>query len=269
MLRKAIGVALFFVGLGLWAIVYVTVFCWAVPVIVLAYIAGYLSHAREWPELKHFALWQWLRQRYFCFRVVGELPHPNEGPFLYAIYPHGHFAITPLVYFALNPRFGDAKAAVHSALFWIPVFGTLVRWIGAIGVSREAMLRELSCGRSIYMTPGGLADIARTGLDVRERSGFLEVARAARARVVPIWCPQERSYYDQWLPLGRALEGLFYFPVPLLLWGAWWFPFLPKGAADSPIIVGTALDPQREDFWEEFRRLQMSNSKDKSNTRAQ
>lgn len=257
MLRKVTGIALYFTGLGLWAILFCVAAFSAVPWLVFAYLAGYLSHVREWPEIRDFAIFRWLRHEYFHFRVTGEvLPVPGKEAVIYAIYPHGHFAITPLVYFALNPRFREAKPAVHSALFWIPVFGTLMRWIGAISVRRKEMVDTLRGGRSIYMTPGGLADIANTGNTVKRRNGFLEVAKEAGVRVVPIWCPRERSYYTQWLPLGRKLEDFFYFPVPLFLWGLWWFPFLPRGADDSPIRVGRAIDPTKEDFWMEFESLQ-------------
>jgi 1-acyl-sn-glycerol-3-phosphate acyltransferase len=258
MIRKIVGLGLYFLGLGLWVILLTVGLFWIVPWLVLAYIAGYLSHVREWPEIRDFQVWRWLRNSYFKFRPTGEvLPNPDVEPFIYAIYPHGHFAITPLVFFALNPRFKSARPAVHSALFYIPVFSTMMKWLGAIPATRDAMLATLKEGKSIYMTPGGVADICNTGNTVKRRFGFLEVAKEAGVKVIPIWCPMERSYYTQYLPLGRTLESLFYFPIPMFLWGLWWFPFLPRAppdGQDSPICVGKSSS--YEEFWEEFERIQ-------------
>lgn len=262
MLRKILGIALYFTGLGLWLILFCVAAFSIVPWLVFVYIAGYLSHVREWPELRNFLIWQWVRDKYFNFMAYGGGAEVNDDEaVVYAIYPHGHFAITPLFYFALNPRFKDAKPAVHSALFWIPVFATIMRWIGAIEVRRETMLETLRSGKSIYMTPGGLADIANTGHCVKKRSGFLEVAKEAGVRVVPIWCPLERSYYSQWLPFGRTLEPFFSFPVPIFLWGLWWFPFLPRGSDWSPVCFGDPIDPARHDFYAELEQLQINASK--------
>lgn len=258
MIRKVVGLCLYFLGLGLWAILLIVGIFWIIPWLVLAYVAGYLSHVREWPEIRNFQVWRWLRNGYFHFRPTGEvLPNPDTlvTPVIYAIYPHGHFAITPLIYFALNPRFKAAKPAVHSALFYIPVFSTLMNWLGAIPASRKDMVNTLKEGKSIYMTPGGVADICNTGNNVKKRYGFLNVAKEAGVKVIPIWCPMERSYYTQYLPLGRIFESLFYFPIPMFLWGLWWFPFLPRGASDSPICVGPSIDPKKDDFWEAFDKL--------------
>ena len=257
-MSKAVGLALYFLGLGLWVIVFVLGVLWVLPWIALFYLAGWLSHARPWPQLRDYSVWRWLRNDYFHFRTVGAtLPSPENGeePVIYAIYPHGHFSITALIYFALNPRFGSARPAIHSAIFWIPVFGTLAMWIEAIGVTHAEMSATLRSGKSIYMCPGGVADIANTGTQIQRREGFIHVARDCGARVVPIWCPQERSYYSHWLPLGRWLQPLLGFPVPLFIWGLWWCPFLPRGADDSPIRVGKAVD-SAEEFWAEMERLQ-------------
>lgn len=229
---------------------FVSAFVWMLPWMVLVYIAGWLSHARPWPALKHWRCWEWLRVHYFHFEVDGDLPLPQEKV-IYAIYPHGHYSITATFYWALNPVFSDARAAVHSILFWIPVFGSFVRWIDAIPVVEDEMVRVLQSGTSIYMCPGGIADITNTGNTITRRSGFFRVAREAGADVIPIWCPVERSYYSHWKsPL-----------VPFIVtWGLWWFPFLPNGASFSPIRVGKRIDPRKEgaedEFWCEMARLQ-------------
>lgn len=255
MFRRGVGIALFFLGIGLWIIALLGFIIWALPWLLLAFIAGYLSRGGEWPAMKHWHVWFWLRRDYFNF-VVERNTLNVQQPVIYAIYPHGHFSLTALFYFALNPQFEHCTAAVHSIIFYTPVFGSLARWLGAIGVTEREMLDTLKAGRSIYMCPGGVADIVNTGTTIKKRSGFLRIARQAGVKVVPIWCPDERSYYTHWTPLGFSLERFFHFPIPMLIWGRWWCPVLPHSVAQSRIRVGNLVDPTNEDaFWYEMKGL--------------
>jgi len=265
MLRKFIGVSFYFIGLGLWVLLFSVAAFWIIPWGVLFFLAGYLTKTHEWPELKHFGAWEWLRQKYFNFQVVkGTLPDNVKGRVIYAIYPHGHFSLTAIFYWALNPKFANARAAIHSAIFYLPVVGSLVRWIGAISVDEDEMCRTLETQNTpIFMCPGGVSEIELTGLDVIHRRGFLRVAHKTQSIVVPVWCPDERSYYQQYLPLGRTFSNLFFFPVPLFLWGLWWCPLLPRRLEHSRILVGNGiatldkpLEMVEREFWEELIRLQ-------------
>lgn len=267
MIKKGCGYLLYFLGLGLWFILLSVLLFWAIPWIVLAFLAGWLTHSREWPELKEYTVWKWLRNYYFKFEVIGKLPDtPDQGRVIYAIYPHGHFSVTATFYWALNPTFSNARAAVHSAIFYIPIFGSFVRWIGAIGVTEKEMKKALKADHPIYMCPGGVAEIDKTGTDIVRRSGFIRVAHETGAVLYPIWCPEERSYYSHWMPLGRTLQSLFGFPIPLFIWGKWWCPVLPRnlpGQQRSRIFVGgpvttegKALRDVEEEFWRVMQELQ-------------
>lgn len=263
-LRYALGLIVFFIGIGFGTILMVGALLWLIPWTLLVYAAGWLSHVRPWPSLKHYAAWKWIREEYFHFRVQcedGALPMPtapSSGAVIYAIYPHGHYSMTAIFYWALNPQFERARPAVHSFLFWIPIFSSFVRWIDAIPVDEDTMVATLRSGQSIYMCPGGIADIPNTGNQIKEREGFLRVARRSGARVVPIWCPAERSYYSQWIAWKNL--PLLAFPL-MLVWGKWWCPILPHGAADSPILVGKTINAGDGNanwaFWDEMRRLQV------------
>ena len=263
MFRKLIGYALYFVGLGLWFILLSVFLFWAIPWMVLAFLAGWLTHSREWPELKEYMLWKWLRDQYFKFEVIGNLPaERDQGRIIYAIYPHGHFSVTATFFWALNPAFANARAAVHSAIFYLPIFGSFVRWIGAIGVTEKEMTDTLKAGRPIYMCPGGVAEIDKTGNDLVKRSGFIRVACHTNATIYPVWCPEERSYYSHYMPLGRSLQSLFGFPIPFFVWGAWWCPLFPR-SMPSRIYVGTPISTEgrlmrdvEQEFWAEMNRLQ-------------
>lgn len=261
MIRKAIGYGLYFLGLGLWFILLSVFFFWAIPWIGLAFLAGYLTNAREWPDLKRYALWHWLRDHYFQFKVIGELPErPDQGRIIYAIYPHGHFSMTATFFWALNPTFSNARAAVHSLIFYLPAFGSFVRWIGSIGVTRAEMINTLNANQPIYMCPGGVAEIDKTGTDIIKRSGFIKVACETDATLYPIWCPEERSYFSHYTPCGNALKFLFGFPIPMFIWGKWWCPLLPGYLGrPSRIYIGQpittkncTLQDVEQRFWDQM-----------------
>lgn len=267
MFKKLLGYGFYFIGIGLWFILLSVALFWSIPWIALSFIAGWLTHAREWPELKHYLIWKWLRKEYFVFEVEGDLPtNPAHGRIIYAIYPHGHYSVTATFYWALNPMFSNAKAAVHSFIFYLPIFGSFVRWIGAIGVTEQEMKQALLENLPIYMCPGGVAEIDKTGKDIVRRSGFIRIACETNSTLFPVWCPDERSYYTHYTPFGRLLEPVLGFPIPLFIWGKWWCPFLPNrpvGGKPSRICIGRGINCEgktlgeaEREFWEEMDKLQ-------------
>ena len=73
---------------------------------------------------------------------------------VWAIYPHGHFALTAALFWGLDPYYSQkAVGAVHSGLFYLPFIGTMIGWIGAIPATRESMIGAVRDGKSIYMIP--------------------------------------------------------------------------------------------------------------------
>jgi len=288
MLGYILGITLYFVGIGLWVIVLAWLVAWGfvflipvLPALAIAFLAGYctnfLKQREDWPQFRALYAWKYIRRHYFRYSVYGDEAgvklttdkahrekQREEGKrYIWAVYPHGHYSLTALFYWALNPDFTWTRGAVHSALFYVPVLGSIMGWIGAIGVTRGEMETALASGHSLVMCPGGVADIANTGNDVKQRRGFITLAHKTGATVVPVWCPDERGYYRQWLPLGRLTERLFGFPVPLFIYGRWWCPFLPLAAKQSRIYVGTPIDCSQgtfeenlADFWTQFAALQ-------------
>lgn len=265
MLRKVIGIALYFLGIGLWVILFFTALCWAIPWLLFAYLAGFLSRTGSWPEMRNFRIWNWIRESYFQFKVQGHaLTFDSEAGKLYAIYPHGHFSMTTLFFFALNPTFAHARGAIHSLIFYLPLFGSFARWLDAIGVTPDEMSLVLNGGGTIFMCPGGVNEIAKTGHDITRRSGFIRIACETNSDLIPVWCPQERGYFSHYLPLGKLFEPFFHFPVPMFIWGLWWMPLLPRRPPQnvSLIMVGKCIETRNRDFadvesdfWSEMDRL--------------
>jgi len=286
--RKILGISLYFVGVGFWVIVLLWVSVWGLlvllPALVLAFAAGYMTNffarAHEWPSFKHFWLWESARTQYFNFTLCGDddgvalmqRAMSDEGlgsdeRVLWAIYPHGHYSLTAMFWWAVNPRFKRCLGAIHSAIFYVPLFGAIAGWVGAISVNETCMKNTLTRGDSVFMCPGGVSDIVNVGTDIKKRRGFIRVAKETGAILVPIWCADERSYYTHWLPLGFSLERFLFFPVPIFIWGRWWCPLAPNRPSQSRIYVGRPIrfpvDSKDVDglFWAEMERLQQSAQK--------
>lgn len=290
-LSKLLGITLYFVGIGIWVFLFfvgiIALFSLILPTVVLAFIAGICTNtfrkSEPWPAFRRMWLWKWAREKYFNFEVSGheealklfekeknKLARTEKRKVMYAIYPHGHFSITAVFLFGLNPALEHITGCVHSLLFWLPVIGSLVGWLGCTSVTEEDMVNALNKnGRGrIFMCPGGVADMANTGKEVKKRRGFLRVAKSTNTIVIPIWCPEERSYYRQWLPFGTVLQRYLFFPVPMFLWGCWWCPILPRMVGKSRVIMGKPITWKREDgedqtleqgedhFWKEIESMQ-------------
>ena len=78
------------------------------------------------------------------------------------------------------------------------------------------------------------------GRELKKRKGFLRLAKETNSQVVPVWIPEERSYYRIWMPLGHVLEPWLRYPIPLFIWGILFFPLLPR-RVKTRIYVGTPI----------------------------
>jgi hypothetical protein len=293
-LSKIVGITLFFLGVGLWVFVImiciISFFSLVVPTVILAFCAGLCTNtfrkSKPWPEFRKLTLWRYARKDLFNFVVEGnkesvrlldfersELGRSRNHKLLFAIYPHGHFSLTAAFFFGLDPDLAHITGCVHSVLFWLPVVGSLVGWLGCTTVTESDMKAALNKkgGGRIFMCPGGVADMANTGNTVKKREGFLRVARDTATTVIPVWCPQERTYYQQWLPFGTRLQKYLFFPVPMFLWGRWWCPLMPRYVEKSRVILGapirwTDTQGQKDElislkegskrFWKEIENMQ-------------
>jgi len=243
MIKWVIGTVLYFTFIGLWFIILVGLFLWGIvlllPTMILWWLVGVLSGSffkktEKWPKFRSFWLWEYIRKHYFQYSVHGPgrdlLLNDDEtkGKIMWTVNPHGIFPWTAIFYWGLNPKYEYVVPCIHSSIFLIPLIRDMAGWIGCTSVKREDIEIALKKTGRIVMAPGGIADIANTGNTVKKRYGFLRLAKRTGSCVVPIWIPEERSYYRMWLPFGRSLERFFRYPIPMFMWGSLFLPFLPK-----------------------------------------
>lgn len=259
MWRYVVGVAVYMIWVGLFFIAAFGLAIAMIPTAVLIFVAGFLSNARPWVEMKYWNVWKWIRQDYFAFEAINEEKNVSSDTVIYAVFPHGHYSLSHLFYFALNPAYIHVRPAIHSFIFWIPFFATFAKWINAIDVSEKSLLKSLKQGESVIMCPAGIRDMLHTGTYISDsHKGFLRIAQEARVKVIPVWCPEERSYYTHYLPLGDRLTKWLHLPLPfpIIIWGRWWCPLLPKVPEKSRIVFGKPMDPSDADqFFSELRKL--------------
>ena len=280
-MRSVCGLIFHFIAIGIWFIVLSVLIGWSVflalPTIAITFLLGYTfsSYTKtiEWPGFVDWSGWKYLRTNVFCFRYDGTrlgldtLDFHYKNPVIWAIYPHGHYALTATLAWALDPvyRLRGARGAVHKFLFYIPFLNSLMGWIGAIDASPESMRNTLLIEKkSIYMCPGGVADITNRGNVVVKRSGFLRIARECNTPVVPVWCPDERSYYRHWGPISNWTNSFIGFPFPTFIIGRWWCPLLPILPRESRILLGDPItwddgktvEEASDQYWKALGQLQ-------------
>lgn len=276
-LFKVVGEVLYSLSTWFWLVAPSLCFTWFVVLryvgpaaVVACFAAASLASVLArgpWPAFEALWVWKYVRgPRGFNFvvRGAGATSHGPRGRVIWATYPHGHLALAASLWFLGNPLFGGrCKGAIHDGVFYVPVLGALFRWGRAISVSESAIRGALGEGNSVIMCSGGVLDAANTGNTVKRRRGFLRIARELRVPVVPVWFADSRSYYSQWLPLGRSMERWFGLPFPLFVWGRWWCPLLPRLPAESRIYVGkpvmwpeNATEEHDALYWDALEALQ-------------
>jgi hypothetical protein len=216
--------------------IWITILVWATliitPIISVLFITSRMTQSREWDEIRDYKLWEWLRNKFFKFEIKGEIN--DKDRVIYLIYPSSQLYMTAIFMWALNPAFRSLKPVAHSTLFYVPLIGKFLGWIGAI---RKCDLPATLETNSVYMFP-------------KKDLKVLEIARKAKVGVVPVWCPKENSYYSEFYPFGRTILGI---DLPMIIWGRWWCPILPKVDGSSQIIFGKVITPDEDNFELNFR----------------
>lgn len=148
-----------------------------------------------WAEPLIPPLWQ-LFKRYFRADVRGLERIPRDEPVIFVGNHSGGFGSVDSAVFLL--AFFDHAGEVpplywmaHEMVMKVPGLGDFLRMCGAITGSREGALAALERGASVVVYPGGEIELyrpwtARNEIRFHDRKGFLRIARASRAPIMPV-----------------------------------------------------------------------------------
>jgi 1-acyl-sn-glycerol-3-phosphate acyltransferase len=225
-------------------------------------------------------LLEWFNRRYFHLECEGT-EHLAGGPTLFVANHNGGimgpdlFCTLGVLWRRLRPEHPLYALAHDFAMRQVPPLGKVLRRFGALRASRANAANVLERGGSVLVYPGGDLDAyrhsrRRNEVVILPRKGFVDVARAARARIVPIVAQgAHRSAYifHEGLGIARALgmqkwARLERFPLafalPWLFAPGPWLPYLPLPLKIRLRILPPVHVDADEDSASVARRIQTS-----------
>ena len=181
----------------------------------------------------------------------------SKAPVVFAYAPHAvlpncvaAFAYDGPVRRALHhlPTIKDMRVLASSCFMWLPVLHHVWTWMGGAPVSRKKIREHLSAGRSVVLTPGGVAETLLLDrqdevLFLKKRFGFVRLAAEQGAYIVPVFAFGQRDVYSWYIPFQhtKILHAVSHFlhVVPCVYWGLLGTPIpVPKSVT---IVVGTPI----------------------------
>lgn len=238
---------------------------WLVTLLLLGYVSNVLRLSREWPGFRNWRLFEYLRECVFRFKphfhsdaqrrlLFEDDKKGRKQGVMWALYPHGTISYTAIFFWSLNPKTAHVRPAVHSGGFFAPFFALFTAWLHCIHVTWEQMSSTLQEGGQLFLSPGGLSESWYDGDNYIKRKGFISIAMETRSILVPVWFPEERSYFTRIMwSWSHWSTQWFGFPIPVFFWGRTRLPFLPRTPppnGESRLLFGESMDFSMRPFSE-------------------
>lgn len=219
----------------------------AMALAVALYLPSFLdgAHAtargRPWDALRVHPVWQ-LSQSYLGARLVRTraLPGASEGKkYVFAWHPHGILILSRILCYggAWEALFPDHPFRVLGAtpMFFLPGCREICLWMGAVDAGARTAREVLRSNRSVVVYPGGSREIFDTDprsrvtkITLKRRKGFVRLALAEGAELVPVFVFGEKRCYSRLnVPAGIRDSLLAAMKVPVIVfWGRFgtWYP---------------------------------------------
>ena len=167
---------------------------------------------------------------------------PTDRQYVFAVHPHGIHCLGLTQFHSYGTEFDQMfpglvghqlTGLAATVMFKIPLVNELFLSLGYVDASRSVANKVLECGRSLFICTGGEQESMLTcaGRDIvvlKKRKGFVRLALAHGADMVPVYCVGLTDIFDtytflhgvrNWLQKTTALaipifHGRFFSPLP-------------------------------------------------------
>mmetsp|Transcript_130 Transcript_130/g.171 ORF Transcript_130/g.171 Transcript_130/m.171 type:complete len:325 (+) Transcript_130:119-1093(+) len=188
------------------------------------------------------------------------LPEDSKTPVFYAVHPHGAFCLGWSALF-IAPFMSSVRFCFSPVLYFSPFFKLWSRMTGNPGrADKEAMIQYMEKGEHLALPPGGFEEATLTSpaqdrVYIKNRLGFIKLCLMHGYSVVPVYCFGENYTFNNAQGLWKMRLGMNSLGIPtILIWGASFFPLLPKRheyglyiVAGEPLVLPKVEKPSRED----------------------
>eukprot|EP00270_Netrium_digitus_P010710 TRINITY_DN3343_c0_g1_i2.p1 TRINITY_DN3343_c0_g1~~TRINITY_DN3343_c0_g1_i2.p1 ORF type:complete len:320 (-),score=44.27 TRINITY_DN3343_c0_g1_i2:158-1066(-) len=165
-----------------------------------------------------------------------------EGPYIFAIHPHGRMFYTPSLLVQTHDIWGkkflpkgDIFAAGAGGFYAIPMLRNLLYAVGTFPASRGNIVRCLRNKNHLIIVPGGVKEVLLgTGLEsdvlyLKERKGIFKIAMEENVGIIPVYCFNENQLFKHespavlnfWKSVNRHatvgmpfMQGVWNLPLP-------------------------------------------------------
>lgn len=193
---------------------------------------------RPWDWLRRHSMWH-LMHEYASLRLVRTAALLPGKPYVFGWHPHGILILSRLAMYGglfekLFPGV-ESRTLGASPIFAWPGAREISLWMGAVDASPRVAKKVLDAGLSVIVYPGGSKEIFRTDarsrdtvLELNHRMGFVRLALAHGAPLVPVVIYNERAAYSRFdVPRWLRDFCLRRLQLPLLLFCGRFASFLP------------------------------------------
>ncbi|KAG5176471.1 mono-or diacylglycerol acyltransferase type 2 [Tribonema minus] len=196
--------------------------------------------------------------RYCSLVYAWEAPLPNRHHILVCP-PHGVLPIANLLLLlGFRAIWGfDVDGLTADAALRLPVMRQIMSWVGCGSATASAAKVQLDRGRSIGISPGGVAEIFDVNdpdevIFMRARKGFVRLALRSGTPLVPCYCFGNTQLFHCWYDSGnrmRAISRRLGFGV-MPIWGRFGLPVIYRqplfAITGTPIEVPLDPNPSAE-----------------------
>lgn len=173
-------------------------------------ITGPMNYA-YWRSNRVFEAWR----SYFGLRIYREQKESSQRRVLYTFVPHGLFPFGLVLVSGMVLQNKDIKIGIASSMFYIPVFGFILRMLGCVEATSEIFKKEGE--NTLVLIPDGIAGALYSSqkeevLYLRSRRGFMrEAIKHGFDTIVPVYCFGHTQLYDVygWKELSRRFKFAF------------------------------------------------------------